>query len=567
MSDYKEDKQSQRVKKGREKYLPELEKQIHLLEKLQESLELDPCLDDAQEYYRIVHKIKGSAPMFGFIRAGLLAEDLSGEWEWTEENSLPDDLAGTIQSKLLESKKILLQLKIEHDQYQKELLHAQEHDLAGKLSNSIPSPSIGGHILIVDDDDLFRQFLVDRLSLEGYHVDEANSVRAAKRKLTEKTYDLITLDLVMYPESGYQLFHFLNEDPTLKWIPLIVLSGKNDVEDKIKCLRSGADDYVAKPFEFQELSARIYRLITRSKQFEYMAFRDPLTGVFNRRYFDLQLKSELNRVQRYTGDLTVAIIDVDHFKKVNDTYGHHVGDLILQALCYILQSNIRATDILARLGGEEFVLLFPQTSAEQVQYIIEKVMQGLRKEPITKHEGEEYRITFSAGIAEWKEGIEAAELIRQADEALYEAKNKGRDQVQIYSQENNQLVQLEETPKKKVLLVDDDEMILSILKSKLKELPIKMMEAQDGEEAFELLRRETFDLCIIDGIMPKLDGFSLVEKIKQDPACQQTKILMLSGRKKEEDIVKGLLLGANDYMSKPFSLVELEIRVKRLLHL
>ena len=124
--------------------------------------------------------------------------------------------------------------------------------------------------------------------------------------LREHTYDLVTLDLMMHPQSGYELFEFLKEDPTLKWLPLIVLSGRNDLNDKVRCFHLGADDYVTKPFQYEELAARIYGLLKRTKNFEQLAFRDPLTGVFNRRYFDLQIGMELQRIERYPAPISLS---------------------------------------------------------------------------------------------------------------------------------------------------------------------------------------------------------------------------------------------------------------------
>lgn len=564
MSEEKQEKHKALLLEGRKKYILQLEKQVLQLDNLVTQLEKNFELELAKYLYGIVHTIKGSAPIFGYQQAGVIASEIVNEWEWTQDKAVQQDVMlpeKEISVRLQQAKEHLLQLKTELEIYQKELVLDHENT----DHSSVPLfPSIGCRLLMVDDDDIFRSFFVQRLKAEGYEVDEARDIRTAKKLLTEQSYDLITLDLMMYPQTGYDLFHFLNDDPKLKWIPLIVLSGRGNVEDKVRCLHLGADDYVAKPFQYQELEARIYRLLTRSKQFEYMAFRDPLTGVFNRRYFDLQLQAELNRVKRYPAPLTLAIIDIDHFKQVNDTYGHHLGDLILQALCYMLESNIRATDILARFGGEEFILLFPQTTADQVSYILNKVMQDIRQQPIIEHEGIPHHVTFSAGITEWREGQSALEMVKLADEALYEAKNQGRDRISVEDKEGSTSFTVSE-PLKKVLLVDDDKLTLSIVKSKLKELPIEMTEAQDGEMAYELLQKNRFDLCIIDGIMPRLDGFGLLEKMKSDPQLHHVKSMMLSSRKKEEDVVRGLMLGADDYMVKPFSLIELEIRVKRLL--
>jgi two-component system cell cycle response regulator len=286
-------------------------------------------------------------------------------------------------------------------------------------------------LLIIDDDADLRNLLIKRFEQSELEIDEASDVATAKSKLYEHTYDLIILDLVMYPESGYTLFELLKEDSKLKWIPLIVLSGNNDIEDKVKCLELGADDYVTKPFHFKELKARVHRLLYRSRQFEQLALRDALTGIYNRRYFDNQLVVELQRVQRFPASLSLAIVDIDEFKCINDTYGHQVGDQVLQGLAKLLQTNLRQTDLLARYGGEEFTVLLLDTKVSEAFAVLNGILEKLRMLPFAFVDQIPV-ITFSAGIAEWEPGLSETEWIQRADRMLYEAKQTGRNQVRIW---------------------------------------------------------------------------------------------------------------------------------------
>lgn len=227
------------------------------------------------------------------------------------------------------------------------------------------------------------------------------------------SYHLITLDLTMHPDSGYKLFEFLKNDPTLKWLPLIVLSGRNDVNDKMRCFYLGADDYVTKPFQYEELGARIYSLLKRTKTFEQMAFRDPLTGVFNRRFFDHQIQIELQRIIRYPAPISIVFIDIDHFKSINDKYGHQVGDLVLQGLAHLLQNNLRATDLLTRFGGEEFVLVLPNTSGPDAKKTIDAILGQTRLGPVVQNEGQSFHITFLGGHC----GVERRHVRPRLDQA------------------------------------------------------------------------------------------------------------------------------------------------------
>jgi len=548
---------------GKRLYVHGLLKHIATLEKLLTGLEKQFVWEQANHIYHIAHTIKGSAPMFGLDSVGKIGEVMQDLWEWTQDSQSDVDIGDflhTISKSILISKGYVLKLRMEHEACVRAIeLYEKEQE---EISKSRLFPS--GRILIVDDDDVFRSYLVEWLQSKGYEVESAANVEMAKNMLHENSFDLITLDLLMHPDSGYELFHFLKENPTFKWLPLIVLSGKNDIDDKVRCLLTGADDYVVKPFQFEELEARIYRLLTRSQLLEQMAFRDALTGVYNRHYFDQQLKFELQRVQRTGQDITIAFIDIDRFKQINDTFGHQMGDLVLQTFGDIMQKNLRSTDVLARYGGEEFIIIFPDTSENEVVSIVDRILEKFREIPIIQKEGREICLTFSAGVSGWRPNLSPQEWIKLADSAVYQAKRMGRNQVVLAT--GGPLAELEklEIPKQKVLIVDDDAMIRSILKSRLNTLAVEIHEAKDGEEAIQKLQMEKIDLCILDDVMPNMHGFDVLGWIRSNLGYRRTKVMMLSDSK-EEDLVEGLLSGPDDYMSKPFSLPELEIRVKRLL--
>jgi two-component system cell cycle response regulator len=301
--------------------------------------------------------------------------------------------------------------------------------------------------------------------------------------------------------------------------------------------------------------------------FSQMAFRDPLTGIFNRRYFDNQMQLELKRIERFPAPISLAFIDIDRFKNINDSYGHSIGDLVLQAMAHTLQENVRSTDLVARFGGEEFVIIFPNTTGQQAAELIQSILNIIRRSPVTEHEGQAYNITFSAGIAQWQPGIDVQKWIQAADETMYKAKVQGRNRCLLY---DYSLEEISSTViKKRILIVDDDRMIRAILMSKLAHLPVDLMEATDGEVGLQILITEVIDLCILDAIMPKMDGFGLLLALRDNKKAfnEDMKVIMLSGRINDEDIARGMMLGADDYISKPFSMIELEAKVKKMLQI
>ncbi|WP_240420909.1 diguanylate cyclase [Paenibacillus periandrae] len=561
------------LKEGRKKYIGELRKQLAQLSELSVTQEADMNLDIALKLYRLVHTLKGSAPMFGFIRIGAIAEQLVLRWEWAQDFELTviqeHLIRNEFQTSLVGSAALMQQLSMELDIYEQEL-DLDEHQ--EQMSKRMPLMALGSRLLVIDDDDVLRSYLVRRFKLEGYAVDEARDVAEAQKLLREFNYDLILLDLMMHPQSGYELFEFVKEDPTLKWISLVVLSGRNHLHDKVRCFYLGADDFITKPFQYEELSARVYSLLKRTKDFEQMAFRDPLTGVYNRRYFDHQVKVELQRIERYPSPMSLVFIDIDRFKSINDTYGHHIGDLVLQGLAHLLQNHLRTTDVLARFGGEEFVIIFPGMSGPQTLKVVESILEHARSGPVAQNEGQAIHITFSAGICEWSSRMTVEEWIKKSDDAMYTAKQNGRNGALLYSEgmsaaEIAGTVTVQER-KKTVLIADDDRILRSILVSKLKHLPVTFVEAVDGEEAYTILKSQQIDLCILDGLMPRLDGFEMLERMKEESSKpEEVRILMLSGRSREEDLTRGLELGVDTYMHKPFSMVELEVKVKQLLEL
>ncbi|NHN29328.1 diguanylate cyclase [Paenibacillus sp. S3N08] len=561
------------MKEGRRKYMVVLRTQLEQLAELSSMEEDQTTLDTALRLYRLVHTLKGSAPMFGFIRIGTIAEKLVRLWEWAQdkEQTVPKDISikGEFQTALMGSSTLMQQLSMELDIYE------QEYDLDEQQEQIVkhaPAIALGSRLLVIDDDEVLRSYLVRRFKIEGYEVDEANDVPNAQKLLREYTYDLILLDLMMHPQSGYELFEFVKEDPTLKWVPLVVLSGRSHIHDKVRCFYLGADDFITKPFQYEELSARIYSLLKRTKDFEQMAFRDPLTGVYNRRFFDHQIQVELQRVARYPASMSLVFIDIDRFKSINDTYGHHIGDLVLQGLAHLLQNHLRTTDMLARFGGEEFVIVLPGTSGPEAVRWIESVLEHARVGPVAQNEGQPFHITFSAGVCEWSKEMTVEEWIKYSDDAMYAAKQKGRNGVLLYSKGMSAVVAPELVPlkerRKTILIADDDRILRSILISKLQHLPVDFLEAVDGEDAYAILTKQPVDLCILDGLMPKLDGFEMLERMKEESSKPESlRILMLSGRSREEDLTRGLQLGVDTYMHKPFSMVELEVKVKQQLEL
>lgn len=550
----------QLLKEGRRRFVEELENYIRELEGLLVRCEAGER-GSVAALCRIAHTMKGSAPVFGLGRIGEIAELLMKQWEPVSAHQDQDK----VRLLLYSSQQLISRLRMEYEICRKE----QQLEHTGTRGNGGPAcaPS---RLLIIDDDEVLSSYLSRSLQFDGYEVMEAYDVDSGKNLLRNHHFDLVILDLMMYPESGYELFDFLKEDPTFKWLPLIVLSGRLDVQDKVQCFYLGADDYVTKPFEYEELAARIYSLLERNKGFEQMAFRDPLTGVFNRRYMDQQLQTELKRMEHYPAPMTLAFLDIDKFKLINDSYGHTAGDMVLQGLANVLQSRLRVTDLIARYGGEEFVIMMPGTTAAEGKKVLTGALQAVREAAVARDEVREYYITFSAGLAQWREGMSAEEWIKQADASMYLSKTDGRNRITMRGENGVFPAPIKQEQRKKLLIADDDEITRSFIVQALSVLPLTILQAASGEEALEKLCTEAVDCCILDGMMPGMDGWEVLFKLRSDNCLtgSNVKIIMLSAKKQEESIhPSGCRVTAEEYMSKPFSIIELELKVKRLLNI
>jgi diguanylate cyclase (GGDEF)-like protein len=296
-------------------------------------------------------------------------------------------------------------------------------------------------IAIVDDDAAIRRLVRLFLTRSGYEVMEFAAGEEARHQLHSAPWDLAILDRRLPDMDGVVLCHELKSDPELRNRYIIMLTGETDQEDKVEGLDLGADDYITKPFQAAELLAHIRaakrivdlqkELMETNKRLELLSITDGLTKLYNHRYFQDEMARAFEESQRYQRPLALAIIDIDFFKKVNDSYGHAVGDEVLKCVAKIFQESIRSTDLAARYGGEEFAVMMPETELDDALVFAEKIRTLVETTPFPTAAGP-LHVTVSIGVAAVpRTRIHAAkELVIAADKALYRAKRGGRNQVQ-----------------------------------------------------------------------------------------------------------------------------------------
>ena len=294
-------------------------------------------------------------------------------------------------------------------------------------------------ILVVDDDPYSARLVDSCLRAAGFMSSYCSDSTKALSVIEAELPDLIILDVVMPAIDGFALCRRVREHPALQLTPIIFVTRKGDVEQRVRGLEVGGNDYIAKPFEPRELVARVRSHLSRLSTLREMAIRDGLTRCFNHKYFKLRLDQEMQRAKRYKMELTMAMLDIDHFKNVNDSHGHPVGDMVLAYLSSIILASVRSTDVVARYGGEEFAILLVQASAAEAGVIANRMRERIASSGFTvpKDDGGELKIplTVSMGVTQQLPTDDLAALIRRADECLYESKRGGRNRVTVQGPE------------------------------------------------------------------------------------------------------------------------------------
>lgn len=495
-----------------------------------------------EEVYRFVHSIKGTARTVGLDELGEMTEALyikidkvkKKTWQWEECQSFLQEIIG-----------YCIKARTTTEQLQDQ-------------------PSI----LITDQD---ASLLVDwkkYLESRGLHVLVSTDIEKSIETFYDVKPDCLIMNDGLQDKDGLHLLERLQASGQQMLTPVMVVSCNQTRENRLNAYRLGADDFMEKPLDLEEFEVRISRQVGRKKQYDELLLMDELTKAYNRKYFHsvfAKLQANLSRVKE---TFSVGIIDLDHFKQVNDKYGHVVGDEVLKRLAIYMKQHMRPGDVFARYGGEEFAMLLPKTSKEQAEMLVARLLEGFMNLSFQADQVL-FSCSFSGGVVQvTEEGLSLERVMEYADKALYEAKKNGKARVEVYEGGKEAVIQ-----KIKVAIVDDDEivrMMLSEVVGKLS-LPInRAIEIETFEDGKSFLQSEWLQsqdryVVILDGMMPKMDGLEVLQTLRSQRRHDQFKVMMLTSRKSERDIQKALQLGADDYVTKPFKLLEVEARLQHLI--
>jgi diguanylate cyclase (GGDEF) domain len=285
-------------------------------------------------------------------------------------------------------------------------------------------------ILVVDDEMVNLQVMMNLLCLYGYSVNTALSGKDALKLIESEKFDLVILDVMMPKMSGYEVCTIIRKKFSLMELPVIMLTAKSQLSNICMGFQCGANDYVIKPFEKEELLMRIKTLITMKNAVK-LSIMDGLTGVFNRRYFFELAEGVLEKYKNSKDPFSVIMLDIDYFKKVNDTHGHAAGDKVLIEVARECKEILGKEYIFGRYGGEEFIAILPNTDLCTAVKFAEAIRKKIEEHPVKIDDSEELNVTLSLGVAEVKdESEELQNIFNKVDSALYAAKRKGRNRTE-----------------------------------------------------------------------------------------------------------------------------------------
>jgi len=296
---------------------------------------------------------------------------------------------------------------------------------------------ISGKVLIIDDEPINIRLLKAMLKPAGYStICTDNGMDGIKLAHTE-TPNIILLDVMMPDMNGYEVTERLKADPVSRNIPIVLITAFEGVDDKLKAKGIEVDDFLSKPVNTGELLARMQAVLQRKKiqlQIEkrmceatLQSITDPLTGLYNRQFMKHDMERHMLQARRYKQSISLFFVDVDNFKRVNDTYGHATGDDVLKKLSRCFKYALRGSDMIARYGGDEFIIFLPETDHPAAMRVAEKLRIEVENLDFGVLGGR--KVTISIGLTEMGQDEDFKKMLKRADKALYQAKFTGRNTV------------------------------------------------------------------------------------------------------------------------------------------
>ncbi len=414
-------------------------------------------------------------------------------------------------------------------------------------------------ILVVDDDPDIQHFLKLSLEEEGYVVTHCSTIAQAWKIMNEETVELVILDLILPDGDGRNLLLDLRISNRFANTPIVVLSSKG-LSASSECYALGADLYFEKPLNsVVPLVTAVSKRLLQKERSEQASQRDFLTGLLNRGAFHEIYAKEHELAQRKGLPLTLAELDMDHFKQINDVYGHAMGDLVLQKVSEILKYTLRPSDFIARWGGEEMAILMPATDQAEALEALLKCQKELQQQVFETQEKLSFHVTFSAGVYQVKPTDSINSAMINADRLLYQAKKAGRNRIM-----SDRDVLFESVVLPKIMIVEDDPCLITILRNRF-ESRFELEIYTEGGRALQALQQTPVDLVLLDLQLPDMTGFDILSQLRKKYTPHELPVIIMTAQNNQQNVLNAFNMGANDYIPKPFSPLELEVHMQRFI--
>jgi two-component system, cell cycle response regulator len=341
---------------------------------------------------------------------------------------------------LLARVRSLARLKMITDELRARAATSRDIAVGDPLADAAAASGEKGRILLVDDRPSSYERVGAMLTAAGHSVEIEAAPQEGLFRLAEGEYDLVIVSLGFADYDGLRLCSQIRSLERTRQLPVLILAEPDDMARVMRGLDIGVNDYLVRPIDRNELAARVRTQIRRKRYADKlrdnvqhsieMAVTDPLTSLHNRRYFEAHAAAALEQAVQRDKPLSLLILDIDHFKAINDGYGHAAGDEVLREFAHRVRKNLRGIDLPCRIGGEEFVVVMPDTDMSIAAVVAERVRRKIEREPFTVQGGERMiGVTVSIGAASLTQAEDLAALLMRADKALYRAKNDGRNRV------------------------------------------------------------------------------------------------------------------------------------------
>lgn len=411
-------------------------------------------------------------------------------------------------------------------------------------------------ILAVSADAAVTEPLAARLGAPEREIVVASTLAAARELIGSQHVSLAVIELDLPDGDGRALLGELRADSANVTTPVIMIAAVASRELQTECFALGADQVLEKPVDLDILDASVTSKLHRAAEIRRESRHDALTGLPNRAAFAEAYDRAVALARRNEERLAVAILDLDHFKSVNDRFGHGQGDEALRRVAHLAADTLRRSDMLARWGGEEFVVLLPGTDVAGAERALTNIQRKLKETEWKTPRGEQYEITFSAGIADGSQAAPLPEVIARADYYLYLAKANGRDRIISEQSEVH-------APNRRILLAERDDITASLIRHRLAREGFEVIHHTSADQAARVSDGAGVALAILNVEGGDAEGFRLLDELRGRSDFKNVPIILLTSMGSEAEIVRGMSLGATDYVVKPFSPVELVARVQR----